>query len=333
MNVWHFATTGTIAVGLSGLLHTAALTQAPVTRLFFLDIRGGRVVSSAPDGSDIRVLVSGRSGTPDGVVVDTEGGHIYWTIMGRPREDDGRIERVDLDGGNLTTIVPAGGAFTPKQLRLDAAHRKLYWSDREGMRVMRANLDGSNIETLVETARGEAARVDARNWCVGIALDVAGGKVYWTQKGGDNAGLGSIRRAGLEIPKGEDAAHRSDIEVLFDGLPEPIDLDLDLTQRMIYWTDRGEGPRGNTVSRAPMNPQPGVNPSSRTDQQILMRNLQEAIGIALDVQGGRFYATDLGGTVYSARLDGSDQKAVLTGQGSLTGIAVADAIMSGRSLQ
>ena len=215
-----------------------ALTQAPNTRLFFLDIRGGRVVSTAPDGSDVKVLVSGRSGTPDGVAVDTERGHIYWTIMGRPREDDGRIERADLDGGNLTTIVPAGGTFTPKQLKLDAAHRKLYWSDREGMRVMRANLDGSNIETLVETARGEAARADARNWCVGIALDVAGGKVYWTQKGGDNAGVGSIRRAGLEIPKGEDAAHRSDIEVLFDGLPEPIDLDLDLAERMIYWTDR-----------------------------------------------------------------------------------------------
>ena len=323
MKFCHFPITRTFAVGLCALLCTApALTQAPATRLFFLDIRGGRVVSSAPDGSDVRVLVSGRSGTPDGVAVDTERGHIYWTIMGRPREDDGRIDRADLDGGNLTTVVPAGGAFTPKQLRLDAAHRKLYWSDREGMRVMRANLDGSNLETLVETARGEAARADARNWCVGIALDVAGGKVYWTQKGGDNAGAGSIRRAGLEIPTGEDAAHRSDIEVLFDGLPEPIDLDLDLTQQMIYWTDRGDGPRGNTVSRAPMNPPRGVKPGARTDQQILMRNLEEAIGLALDAQGGRLYATDLRGTVYSARLDGSDQKVVLTGQGSLTGIAL-----------
>ena len=242
--------------------------------------------------------------------------------MGRPREDDGRIERADLDGGNLTTIVPAGGAFTPKQLKLDAVHRKLYWSDREGMRVMRADLDGSHIETIVETARGEAARADARNWCVGIALDVAGGKVYWTQNGGDNAGSGSIRRAGLAIPKGEDAASRSDIEVLFDGLPEPIDLDLDLAQRMIYWTDRGDGPRGNTVSRAPMERPRGVNAGSRTDQQILMGDLKEAIGIALDLHGGRFYATDLGGTVYSASLDGSDQKIVLSGQGSLTGIAV-----------
>jgi len=112
--------------------------------------------------------------------------------------------------------------------------------------------------------------------------------------------------------------------VLFDGLPEPIDLDLDLAERMIYWTDRGGGPRGNTVSRAPTSPRPGVNPGSRTDQEILVRDLKEAIGIALDLRAGRVYATDLGGTVYSARLDGTDQKVVLAGQGSLTGITVVE---------
>ena len=52
-----------------------------------------------------------------------------------------------------------------------------------------------------------------------------------------------------------------------------------------------------------------------------MKELREAIGIALDVAGDRMYVTDLGGTVYSAKLDGSDRKAILTGQGSLTGIA------------
>jgi sugar lactone lactonase YvrE len=195
---------------------------APTTRLFFLDIRGGRVVSTAPDGSDVRVLVSGRSGTPDGIVVDIDRGHIYWTIMGRPREDDGRIERVDLDGGNLTTIVPAGGAFTPKQLKLDAVHRKLYWSDREGMRVMRADLTARTSRRSSRHARGEDARVDARNWCVGIALMLPAGRLL-DAKGGDNAGAGSIRRAGLETPKGEDAAHRSDIEVLFEACPSRSD--------------------------------------------------------------------------------------------------------------
>jgi hypothetical protein len=125
------------------------------------------------------------------------------------------------------------------------------------MRIMRANLDGSSIETLVETARGDAARRDARNWCVGIALDVARGQMYWTQKG--SGGNGRIFRAGLEVPQGESPAHRSDLEVLFDGLPEPIDMDLDLSARMMYWTDRGDPPRGNTVNRAVMD-DPGASP-------------------------------------------------------------------------
>ena len=53
-------------------------------------------------------------------------------------------------------------------------------------------------------------------------------------------------RANIDIPKGENPTNRSDIEVLFDQLPEPIDLELDLANRLLYWTDRGDLPRGNT---------------------------------------------------------------------------------------
>ena len=120
----------------------------------------------------------------------------------------------DLDGSNVTSIVPPGGTFTPKQLQLDKKNGKLYWCDREGMRVMRCNLDGSNIETLVDTSQGDSRPgPDATKWCVGIALDVEGGKFYWTQKGSDNAGQGRIFRANLEIPKGQTPANRNDIEV------------------------------------------------------------------------------------------------------------------------
>jgi hypothetical protein len=293
-------------------------THATAGRIFFLDVRGGRVLSADPDGSDLKVMLKGQKNGVDGIAIDVEAGHIFWTNMGKVKLDDGSIERSDLDGKDLTTIVPAGSTFTPKQLKVDKKNGKLYWADREGMRIMRANLDGSKIETLVETAEGDEARRDARNWCVGIALDVARGQIYWTQKGGDNANLGTIRRAGMELKKGEDSAHRTDIEVLFDGLPEPIDMELDLGRRMMYWTDRGDPPLGNTVNRAPMDRRVGVTP------QILISGLHEGIGIALDLKRGRMFFTDLGGNVYSANLDGTDEKVLLTGQGTLTGIAYAD---------
>jgi DNA-binding beta-propeller fold protein YncE len=306
--------------GLSGSKQAKANSGPTSGRLFFLDLGGGRVLSMNPDGSDLKTLVSEGRKLPDGVIVDVEAGHIYWTNMGNPSANDGSIDRADLDGGNLTVIIPPGGTFTPKQLQLDKENSKLYWSDREGMRVMRAYLDGSNIETLIETGHGEADRRNPRNWCVGMALDVAGRKLYWTQKGNDNAGEGRIFRASLEIPKGQSAANRNDIELLFDGLPEPIDLDIDPVNRLMYWTDRGDPPRGNTVNRAPLDAEPG----SRKDPEIVFTHLMEAIGLSLDVKSGRMFLTDFGGSVYSANLDGSNKKTLLVAQGNLTGIAYAE---------
>jgi hypothetical protein len=286
-------------------------------RLFVLDLSGGRVLAVNPDGSDKKVLVTGCR-LPDGLVVDREAGHIYWTNMGVPNLNDGSIERVDLDGGNRRTIVPEGGTHTPKQLHLDKRNGKLYWSDREGMRVMRANLDGTQLETLVDTSKGEARPGrDATKWCVGITLDPERGQFYWTQKGPDDAGLGRIFRASIDMPKGESAARRTDIEVLFDRLPEPIDLELDLENRVLYWTDRGDPPRGNTVNRASID-------ATGAAPEILITHLMEGIGIALDLPGERMFVTDLGGSIYTAKLDGSDKQTLLFAQGNLTGIAYVD---------
>ena len=270
-----------------------------------------------PDGSDQKVIVTDCR-LPDGIVVDVQAGHIYWTNMGSsPSTNDGSIERADLDGKNRRVIVPQGITFTPKQIHLDKNGGKLYWCDREGMRVMRSNLDGSRVETLVEAGRGDADRRDQTRWCVGITIDPVRKHIYWTQKGPDNAERGRLFRAGIEIPKGESAASRSDVELFFDNLPEPIDLELDLKNRILYWTDRGDPPRGNTVNRASIDAKPKA-------PEIVLTHLMEGIGIALDVAGNRMFVTDFGGSLYSAKLDGSGERNSLFAQGNLTGIAYAE---------
>jgi Low-density lipoprotein receptor repeat class B len=294
--------------------------KAATGRLFYLEASGGRIHSANADGSDRKVIVSGAR-VPDGVVVDLEAGHIYWTNMGVPSKNDGSIERVDLDGQNRVTIIGQGKTFTPKQLHLEKKSGKLYWCDREGMRVMRANLDGSNIETLVDSSKGDARPgTDQTKLCVGITVDPDRGQFYWTQKGPENAGKGRIFRAKIDIPKGETPADRTDIEVLFDGLPEPIDLELDLKNRFIYWTDRGDPPRGNTVNQASLDADFSKHPTP----DILLTHLEEGIGIALDFKGGRMFITDLAGTIHSAKLDGTEKKPLLVAQGNLTGIAYAE---------
>ena len=300
----------------SNSLVSRAKGNGVVARIFFLDLGAGRVLSANPDGSDLQTLLSEGRKLPDGLAVDVAARHLYWTNMGNPKANDGSIFRSDLDGRNMTTIIAPGGTFTPKQLQLDKPTGKLYWSDREGMRVMRSNPDGSQVETLVETGRGDVDRRDQTRWCVGITIDPERKQIYWTQKGPDNAGLGRIFRANIDLPKGASPANRADIEVLFDRLPEPIDLELDLTSRVLYWTDRGDPPRGNTVNRAPID--------TKAVPEILITHLMEGIGIALDIPGNRMFVTDFAGSVYSADLDGKNERNFLYAQGNLTGIAYAE---------
>jgi hypothetical protein len=80
-------------------LGEAATTRKAMGRLFFLEASdGGRIRSANADGSDRKVIVTGCR-IPDGIVVDVNAGHIYWTNMGVPNRND-------------------GSTFTPKQARL-----------------------------------------------------------------------------------------------------------------------------------------------------------------------------------------------------------------------
>jgi len=245
----------------------------------------------------------------DGIAIDHAAGLIYWSNMGRASEPDGSIWRCDMAGGNVELVLEPGQAFTPKQIKLHAGW--LYWSDREGMAVKRVNLSTRKIETLLTTGKPyDADKGDQARWCVGIAVDAARGRLYWTQKGGDNAGQGVIRRARIAVPMDVNLAQRPDIETLFSGLPEPIDLDLDEDANTLYWTDRGD----NTVSRAQLREGVGLQREGR------VRGLQEAIGVALDIPNRRMAYTSLGGEIGVAGMDGSGARLIATGKGLLTGI-------------
>jgi hypothetical protein len=296
-----------------------------MTELLVLNDGGQEIQAVSLDGTQVRTLITGLDELPDGIVVDQVRGHIYWTNMGAPDPGstggalaytrNGSLERADLDGTNRVTIVPRGAFTTGKQLAADFDGGVLYWCDREGMQVLRCNLDGSELRPLVVTAVGdEAAHID-RNHCVGIAVDFDRRLLYWTQKGAPNAGEGRIFRAPLDLPPGMSAQHRDDIELLFKDLPEPIDLHL-LGGTTLVWTDRGDEPEGNTLNRAMVQPSVGT-------PQIVSRGYGEAIGLAA-LSASEFYVGDLGGSIRHVNLDtGVDTELVHLGYG-LTGIALAE---------
>src|SRR5256885_15855898 len=90
-------------------------SKQAIPRLFVLEINAGKIHVMNTDGSDKKTIVTGCH-LPDGIVVDAEAGHIYWTNMGAPSLNDGSVERADIDGKNRKVIVPVGATHTPKQI-------------------------------------------------------------------------------------------------------------------------------------------------------------------------------------------------------------------------
>jgi hypothetical protein len=283
-------------------------------------LNSGRILVGSGLGSDLRTIVSGQI-LPDGLDVSIPAGRIYWTNMGIPSANDGEIRSCKLNGSDIQTIVSKGLVHTPKQLVLDPTGTKLYFCDREGLRVIRCNMDGSELEVLVRNGewRDQNNIQDQTNWCVGIAISPKENKFYWTQKGPSKGGKGRIFRANIETPIGTDSSTRNDIEVVLANLPEPIDLDIDAESETLYWTDRGDPPTGNTLNKLQLGKPSGQN---KPTPKILARNMHEAIGLKLDLKNQHIYITDLGGTVYRSDMSGGNKKKVYDTEACFAGISL-----------
>ncbi|CAK3878046.1 Hypothetical predicted protein [Lecanosticta acicola] len=148
----------------------------------------GRVAVGSAAGGTLKTLINHEQ-QPDGIDVLMEGeGHLIWTQMGRLNENDGRVQSARLDGTGIKDIFqrrrselsPCSSLIhTPKQCMIDTTNHKLYVCDREGMRVHRSNLDGSDQEVLIQRGdfRNAEHAEDETRHCVGICVDAVRGKI------------------------------------------------------------------------------------------------------------------------------------------------------------
>jgi sugar lactone lactonase YvrE len=121
----------------------------------------------------------------------------------------------------------------------------------------------------------------------GIALDIAAGKMYWTENIADK-----IRRANLDGTVVED--------LVTTGLSIPSGIALDIADGKMYWTDPGT----DKIQRADLDGSNVVD---------LITALPNPFGIALDVAGGKMYWTDYGADkIQRADLDGSAVEDLVT---------------------
>ncbi len=206
--------------------------------------------------------------------------YAYWADLG-----SGSVRRIDLSSGVDTALI--SGLSDPIGIALDPIAGKVYWSEFSARSISRADLDGTNVEMLIDSGLDGAAD---------IALDLSNGKMYWT----DNAS-GRVMRSSLD---------GNAVEALISGLDDPIGIAIDHAQGKMYWAEYD----GQSISRANLD---------GSSMEALVTNLGSPSGIALNLIAGKVYWADNGeygpSAVRRCNLDGTGIELVMltNGTGSL----------------
>jgi DNA-binding beta-propeller fold protein YncE len=199
-------------------------TELTVPAGIALDVAGGKMYWTDQDaakiqranlnGDNVEDLVTTELTAPSGIALDAVGGKMYWADT-----DAAKIQRANLNGDNVEDLV-IGVLSYPVGIALDVAAGKMYWTDA-GMgsdpdgKIQRADLSGDNVEDLVCAAC--PPEHTALTMPIGIALDVAEGKMYWT-----DAKAAKIQCADLDGSNIED--------LVTTGLTMPFGIALELEQ-------------------------------------------------------------------------------------------------------
>jgi hypothetical protein len=184
--------------------------------------RGAEIRRANLDGSDNELLLDAQ-GTPQYLVLDPPNGWLYVAFWSGTDGDTGMIRRVDLDGLNQQVVI-ANIRNGPIGIAVDVAGGKIYWTRNNDAaqtgRIQRANLDGTDVETLL-------AGIDPSS----IALDLDAGKIYWNTYIAETDAR-TIERANLDGSDYEvlplTGIHPGGITIVPDEIPCPGDLDGDL---------------------------------------------------------------------------------------------------------
>jgi len=231
----------------------------------------GMVGNASADGSQVNVLVSG-TGPALGVALDASAEQLYWVETGNDR-----IRRGALDGTGAVTLV---SYYRPRNLALDIVHGHIYWTAEFSNQITRANLDG--------TGQLDYLPVPGNNpW--GLALDLAGGKIYWSEYSGQ------IRRGNFD---------GTGIESLTASTGTRVGLALDRPRGKVYWAEEQDG----TIHRANLD---------GSGHAVVVTGQSGVRGIEIDEVNQKLYWVVMtANLVRRSNLDGTSIETVFTTPGT-----------------
>ena len=241
-----------------------------------------------------------------------------------------------VDGGKIYSLVGASvqefATGVDNALNLAVGGGKVYWTEKTGESggtINSANLNGSDVTEL--------ASIFATP--IGIAVDAAGSKLYWTNSAGriqsanlDGSRITNVIPGGLGSPAdialaGGNAYWTQGGNVRFVNLRGTKQIrnistgtdaagSLAIGGGKVYWTEM-TGESGGTVNSANLN---------GTGATQLASILAAPMGIAVDGSRSKLYWTNARGRIQSANLDGSKIQNVVGGLGSPGELVLSNSI-------
>ena len=242
-----------------------------------------------------------------------------------------------VDGGAIYALVGADvQKFAPgvdNALNIVIGGGKVYWTEKTGESsgtINSANLDGTDVKELKSIKAVP----------MGIAVDVAGSKLYWTNSRGriqsadlDGSGITNVIPGGLESPMDLALAGSNLYWTQGNGSVRLVNLTGQQVVRnvstgtdtpgsvvvggnKVYWTEM-TGDSSGTVNSANLN---------GTDVKELKSIQAVPMGIAVDGSRSKLYWTNSRGRIQSANLDGSGITNVVSGLGSPGDMVLSNSI-------
>ena len=174
--------------------------------------------------------------------------YLYWSDLFHDE-----IRTVNEDG----TVVQTFASSWPQTTAIvsDPDNNKLYWIDSVEKRLVKSDLDGTNLAQVKDLA--------GLNLVCGLSLDVAAGKLYYC-----DYTSGSIFRVNTDgtVP-----------ETIYTAGVSPFDTDVDAAAGKLYWTDT------NSILRSNLD---------GTSVETFETGIGTALGLAIDPFHRRIYWVD-----------------------------------------
>lgn len=307
----------TLATGTPGFGPVTVALDLGASKMYWIDATVGIRRADLDGMNPVTLIAAGAQGLgiPFSITLDTGEGKMYWTDVGTNKLGVANLDGTDVMEAHDPTLAPFF-------LAVDTTSRTLYWTESSnsgtGIRrkeipdvgvitsglvdpggmdtnashiyyvvtdsietelnigaIHRANLDGSSDITLLSSL----------TLPYGIALDVDGGKMYWTDP------IDGLFRADLD---------GMNVDNIVPG-SGPFGISLDLTNDIVYWTDI-------SASRI------GSSNLDGTNVQNVVTSLSNLHGIAVHPTEGKLYWTRrTGGSpgIFRANLNGSGSETIV----------------------